>query len=126
MCVSLPLAQVLQHGARNVLAFTCFYSSSHTYTRILSLFNSLSLYLSLSLSLSLSLALSFSLALSLSLCLCLSFPGFTAWCSDRPPEHVFLLLETLYREFDHVAIEMGIFKVETIGDCYMAVCGVSA
>jgi hypothetical protein len=50
--------------------------------------------------------------------------GFTAWSSTRPADHVFLLLETLYKEFDRLALELGIFKVETIGDCYMAVCGV--
>ena len=50
--------------------------------------------------------------------------GFTAWSSGRPADHVFLLLESLYREFDRLALELGIFKVETIGDCYMAVCGV--
>jgi class 3 adenylate cyclase len=35
-----------------------------------------------------------------------------------------MLLESLYSHFDRVAIRLGIFKVETIGDCYMAVCGV--
>ena len=35
-----------------------------------------------------------------------------------------MLLEVLYSQFDKAAIELGIFKVETIGDCYMAVCGV--
>lgn len=49
--------------------------------------------------------------------------GFTAWSSDREPHEVFQLLETLYREFDLVAKKMGVFKVETIGDCYVAVAG---
>uniref|UniRef100_A0A7S4P6U7 Guanylate cyclase domain-containing protein n=2 Tax=Guillardia theta TaxID=55529 RepID=A0A7S4P6U7_GUITH len=49
--------------------------------------------------------------------------GFTAWSSTHPPEHVFRLLESMYREFDLCAKERGVFKVETIGDCYMAVCG---
>jgi class 3 adenylate cyclase len=49
--------------------------------------------------------------------------GFTAWSSTREPSHVFTLLETLYGAFDQSARKMGIFKVETIGDCYVAVCG---
>lgn len=49
--------------------------------------------------------------------------GFTAWSSEREPSQVFILLETLYRAFDAVAHRLGVFKVETIGDCYVAVAG---
>ena len=49
--------------------------------------------------------------------------GFTAWSSEREPTQVFLLLETIYRAFDVVATKLGVFKVETIGDCYVAVTG---
>jgi class 3 adenylate cyclase len=49
--------------------------------------------------------------------------GFTAWSSEREPTQVFVLLETLYREFDALARKLGVFKVETIGDCYVAVTG---
>ena len=49
--------------------------------------------------------------------------GFTAWSSEREPEDVFLLLETIYERFDVIAKQLGVFKVETIGDCYMAVVG---
>jgi class 3 adenylate cyclase len=49
--------------------------------------------------------------------------GFTAWCSEREPSQVFLLLETIYSEYDAIAKKRKIFKVETIGDCYMAVAG---
>jgi class 3 adenylate cyclase len=49
--------------------------------------------------------------------------GFTAWSSVRQPSQVFMLLETLYNKFDVVARKLGVFKVETIGDCYVAVCG---
>lgn len=49
--------------------------------------------------------------------------GFTAWSSIREPAAVFTLLETLYGAFDKVAKKYGIFKVETIGDSYVAVCG---
>lgn len=49
--------------------------------------------------------------------------GFTAWSSEREPSQVFTLLESLYSEFDDIARELGVFKVETIGDCYVAVTG---
>jgi class 3 adenylate cyclase len=44
--------------------------------------------------------------------------GFTAWSSVREPTQVFVLLETLFREFDKIAKRRRIFKVETVGDCY--------
>jgi Adenylate and Guanylate cyclase catalytic domain len=49
--------------------------------------------------------------------------GFTAWSSERQPTQVFHLLETLYAAFDEIAKRRGVFKVETIGDCYVAVVG---
>jgi Adenylate and Guanylate cyclase catalytic domain len=49
--------------------------------------------------------------------------GFTSWSAKRPPELVFMLLETLYGCFDGVAHRLGVYKVETIGDCYVAVTG---
>jgi class 3 adenylate cyclase len=49
--------------------------------------------------------------------------GFTAWSSTRGPEHVFTLLETVYQAFDKAAKLRKVFKVETIGDCYLAVTG---
>jgi class 3 adenylate cyclase len=71
--------------------------------------------------------------------------GFTAWSSIRDPAQVFLLLETIYGAFDAIARKRGVFKVrtlswaehdkalyftshlrkqvETIGDSYVAVCG---
>jgi class 3 adenylate cyclase len=52
--------------------------------------------------------------------------GFTSWSSGREPEHVFTLLQTLFNAFDRVARKRGVFKVETIGDCYMAVTGLPA
>ena len=44
--------------------------------------------------------------------------GFTSWSSARDPFMVFTLLETIYGTFDHLADRRGVFKVETIGDCY--------
>jgi class 3 adenylate cyclase len=49
--------------------------------------------------------------------------GFTAWSSVREPTQVFTLLETLYGAFDKIANRLGVFKVETIGDCYVATVG---
>ena len=49
--------------------------------------------------------------------------GFTSWSSGRQPTEVFFLLETIYGAFDKVAKKAGVFKVETIGDCYLAVTG---
>ena len=50
--------------------------------------------------------------------------GFTAWSSTRDPQQVFCLLETIYSAFDEIATKRGVFKVETIGDSYVAACGV--
>lgn len=49
--------------------------------------------------------------------------GFTAWSSVREPAQVFTLLETLYAAFDDIARRRRVFKVETVGDCYVAVTG---
>jgi class 3 adenylate cyclase len=49
--------------------------------------------------------------------------GFTHWSSARAPEQVFTLLETIFRAFDAIARRLRVYKVETIGDCYVAVTG---
>lgn len=49
--------------------------------------------------------------------------GFTKWSSERDPTHVFTLLQTVYGSFDRIAKRRHVFKVETIGDCYVAVTG---
>ena len=49
--------------------------------------------------------------------------GFTAWSSTREPAQVFTLLETIFNSFDAICKRNGVFKVETVGDCYVAVCG---
>jgi Adenylate and Guanylate cyclase catalytic domain len=49
--------------------------------------------------------------------------GFTAWSSARQPGQVFHLLETIYAAFDEIARRRGVFKVETVGDSYVAVAG---
>jgi len=50
--------------------------------------------------------------------------GFTAWSSEREPSQVFTLLETIYRDMDRAAKKLGVFKVETVGDCYVAATGI--
>jgi class 3 adenylate cyclase len=35
-----------------------------------------------------------------------------------------MLLESIYGQFDKIALKRGVFKVETIGDCYVAVTGI--
>ena len=49
--------------------------------------------------------------------------GFTAWSSVRDPTQVFTLLEAVYKAFDDIANRRRVFKVETVGDCYVAVVG---
>jgi class 3 adenylate cyclase len=53
----------------------------------------------------------------------LDIAGFTAWSSEREPAQVFTLLETVYQAFDNIAEKLGVFKIETIGDSYVAVTG---
>jgi len=52
-----------------------------------------------------------------------SIVGFTAWSSTREPTQVFTLLENIYHSFDEIAKRRRVFKVETVGDCYVAVAG---
>ena len=46
--------------------------------------------------------------------------GFTTWSARKTPAQVFELLETIYSAFDSIAASRNVFKVETIGDCYLA------
>lgn len=50
--------------------------------------------------------------------------GFTKWSAKRTPVAVFELLETIYGAFDQIATRRGVFKVETVGDCYVAATGI--
>ncbi len=49
--------------------------------------------------------------------------GFTALSSEMPPQEVVTLLNGLFTRFDVAASELGIEKIKTVGDAYMAVCG---
>lgn len=50
--------------------------------------------------------------------------GFTSLSAGLAPEAVVDLLERVFSAFDGVAEELGCEKVKTIGDAWMAVCGV--
>ena len=49
--------------------------------------------------------------------------GFTALSSKTSPGDVVEMLNGLFSRFDDLAQQLGIEKIKTIGDCYMAVCG---
>ena len=49
--------------------------------------------------------------------------GFTALSSNTPAKRIVDMLNGIFSRFDDVAGELGIEKIKTIGDCYMAVCG---
>ena len=50
--------------------------------------------------------------------------GFTEMSTGMAPEDLVTLLNDLFTAFDHVAEKHGLEKIKTIGDAYMAVCGV--
>jgi class 3 adenylate cyclase len=49
--------------------------------------------------------------------------GFTALSSHTSATDIVDMLNGLFSLFDEAAAELGIEKIKTIGDCYMAVCG---
>jgi class 3 adenylate cyclase len=49
--------------------------------------------------------------------------GFTQLSAARPAQAIVELLNDLFTRFDLAARDFGIEKIKTIGDCYMAVCG---
>ena len=49
--------------------------------------------------------------------------GFTPLSAGMPAQEVVELLDALFTRFDQAAQEQGIEKIKTIGDAYMAVCG---
>lgn len=49
--------------------------------------------------------------------------GFTPWASVRDPGQVFSLLETIFHGWDQIANRRRVYKVETVGDKYVAVAG---
>jgi class 3 adenylate cyclase len=49
--------------------------------------------------------------------------GFTELTSGMPPHDVVTMLNGLFSRFDAAAHDLGIEKIKTVGDAYMAVCG---
>ena len=50
--------------------------------------------------------------------------GFSKWSSTRKPQDMINLLETIFEAFDTLARDLGVVKVETIGNCFLAVVGI--
>lgn len=49
---------------------------------------------------------------------------FTQLASDLPPEELVALLDAIFSDFDALAERHSLEKIKTIGDAYMAVCGI--
>jgi adenylate cyclase len=49
--------------------------------------------------------------------------GFTPWAQRTDPARVVALLDDLFSRFDTVAAKLGIEKIKTVGDAYMAAAG---
>ncbi len=45
--------------------------------------------------------------------------GFTAFSSSRTPDEVVVMLKNLFTEFDKMCLKYKLFKLYTIGDCYV-------
>lgn len=46
--------------------------------------------------------------------------GFTNWSSTRSPEEIVNMLSELFTMFDNSCVKHDVYKVHTIGDCYVA------
>lgn len=51
--------------------------------------------------------------------------GFTSAARDLPPETIIDYLDDMVRSFDRLCAMRGVEKIKTIGDCYMAVGGLT-
>ena len=45
--------------------------------------------------------------------------GFTSWSSDKLPDEILGMLSGLFTEFDQACVKHQVYKVHTIGDCYV-------
>jgi class 3 adenylate cyclase len=54
----------------------------------------------------------------------LDLVGFTQIAASQSAEETVAMLNSIFTEFDRLALEHGIEKIKTIGDCYMAASGV--
>jgi class 3 adenylate cyclase len=50
--------------------------------------------------------------------------GFSKFARVTPPEQIVTMLDSVFSRFDHLAGELRLEKIKTIGDCYMVVAGV--
>lgn len=50
--------------------------------------------------------------------------GFSKFARATPPEQIVTMLDAVFSRFDHLAGELRLEKIKTIGDCYMVVAGV--
>ncbi len=51
--------------------------------------------------------------------------GFTEVSNRLGPERIVALLDELFRAYDRIAVANRVEKIKTIGDAYMAVCGIT-
>ena len=49
--------------------------------------------------------------------------GFTKWCASVSPVTIIQCLSAYFQILDDIAETLGVYKVETIGDGYQAICG---
>lgn len=45
--------------------------------------------------------------------------GFTDWSSRKTPNEIVQMLSNLFTRFDNLCVEYDVYKVHTIGDCYV-------
>jgi class 3 adenylate cyclase len=45
--------------------------------------------------------------------------GFTIWAKNKSPREVVGMLSRLYKSFDNLTVKHNVYKVHTIGDCYV-------
>jgi class 3 adenylate cyclase len=45
--------------------------------------------------------------------------GFTAFSKERKPTEVVRMLSELFSKFDSLCLKHNVYKVHTIGDCYV-------
>ena len=50
--------------------------------------------------------------------------GFTSFSAQVDPINVMLYLNELFKTFDGLCDQFKVYKIETVGDCYVAAVGV--
>lgn len=54
----------------------------------------------------------------------IDFVGFTKYCEQMTPTHLVETLDFYFQKFDDIMAKYKLEKIKTIGDAYLAVCGV--